>query len=359
MLKKYLSNWSCIINPDVIVSVLCGVTLLFSSCEEKIEGGGRRSDKMVPISFTLGDTEFRNGGDIMSRRGNDDGTPETVVIPIGNGLCMVATIEPDRDIQTRADVSTMEDGDPETDHEIQTRTNTSTLDNGVIVRIVAYRDGTTYETHADYTVDGFDLTSSSPLEVPLGNYKFVAYSYNTPTLPAHHNTTIPDIDPSVDLLWGCYPATGWHSVMGPDEVSILMRHQFSRVKLEISSTMVDTGINIVAIDTVSISPVSKKVNLSIIDSVLTATSDSTQCFLSWTGLNTQTATSESRILYTNNAETFYLNFKTITLDGVYLATPFPVSTGTFSKQLQRGTSYTLKLNIKKQSDITKKNFSNP
>jgi hypothetical protein len=210
---------------------------------------------------------------------------------------------------------------------------------------VAYENGTVYRTHVDYTVSGGVLTASSNFEVATGFYKFVAYSFNSDTpLPAHDENQITNIDPSNDLLWGCYPTDGtYHQITASsfEEVSITMSHKLSQVKVVATTDQI--GININEIITASIIP-GKKFNLDVKDGTLTATSDATQNIPSpWTYSGT-TATSDPRIVFTNNADIFYFHINTLRLQG---HSDFSNVEAKFTKKLVSGTSYTLKVNFQK------------
>jgi len=325
--KKDLMIWQYTVVVSVIILILCGLTLLLSSCTENI-AGPLQSGKKITVNFLFnGVTE--NDEEVITR--SDSGTnPETVIVPVGNDLCMVATLEVDRQIKTRA-------------------ATTTTLPTGTRLRIVAYWEATSlYQTHADYEVDnGLLIAITPPLQVPAGNYKFVAYSYNSTTLPTHNNYTISNINTSTDLLWGdkTYSVT----TSTHEEVPITMSHMLSRVKIEATTAAMGSNF-ITAITGVSISPGSE-FHLTIADGTLSAGSIEVQNVIStWSGIGSPTIiTDEPRLVYTNKAEAFQVKIGSLTLNGY--PTPFTNLTATFGKKLEGGYSYTVKMFFRKSGDI--------
>jgi len=333
-IKKNLSMRRYIVYAGAAILMLCGLVSLLSSCMEeiKVDPDQLLSGEKVSVNFTL--NGVTQGDNEVVTRSQSDINPETVVIPLSDGLSVVATLEADQPVATRA--------------------VTSNLPENTLLRIVAYLNGTTYHAHADYKVaEGLLTAVAGNLQVTANNnYKFVAYSYNNTTdLPVHDNDSIKNIDPSVDLLWGCYPKNGTLLITesSHENVPVTIRHQFSRITVQATTTEIGSVVNINGISNVSLTPATK-VNLSIKDSVLVASGDATQnVSFTGTGLNTPTVTSEPRIVYTNNAEAFQVNIGSLSLYGYN--NPFANLTVTFSKQLQRGVSYTVKVRFKKSDDI--------
>ena len=336
--KGIFLAWRSMMN-GFIALITSGLIFFLFSCTEEYSSkpGGYLSNKKVTVHFSIGDVTY-NGHEVVTRNYSDM-NPETVVVPLDNGLCMVATLEVDQSVKTRA--------------------GTSDLGEGTLLRIVAYLDGTNYETHADYEIKDGRLLTANSFMVPEGSYKFVAYSYNSTTkLPAHHPTTISNVDPACDLLWGCYPANGTVMVTTAthNDVAITMEHLFSQLTVMATTKEIGNNINIISMDTVSMIP-GKKTNLSIKDTIFTVVSDTVLCFSSaWVGLGTDTTvTSQSRTVYTHNAESFQINFKSVTLAG---HAPYTNLTANFFKRLQRGVSYTVKVRFKKKDDIVEQNPAN-
>ena len=335
VIKRQISMWRYVVYLSVIVLIVCGLTFILSSCmREIIEGEpGFQSGKRVPVNFTMnGVTHVDN--EVVTRN-HSEMYPETVVIPLSDGLCAVATVEAEPPVKTR--------------------TATTDLVDGTLMRIVAYWNGTDYHAHADYTVVGGILVSNGDLHVTANNeYKFVAYSYNSPTtLPAYTKVTdsIINVDPSFDLLWGCYPKTGTILVTESSfkDIPITMSHQFSNVAIH-ATTVNMANVTINAISDVSIAPCTK-MNFSVKDSVLVAGADTILKFSpAWMWMNSTTVFSEPRTVFTNNAGAFQVNIGSLILNDGSPKT-FANLTATFGKQLQRGVTYTVKVRFKKNESI--------
>jgi len=125
----------------------------------------------------------------------------------------------------------------------------------------------------------------------------------------------------------------------------------SRVTIQATTTAMGSN-NINGITGVSISPGSR-FSLTIAGGTLNAGSTEVQSISStWDGIGTHTIISQPRIVHTNNAEAFHVNISSLTLNG-YPTTPTPFTnlTATFSKKLQGGYSYTVKIFFKKSGDI--------
>ena len=328
--KREFSIRRYVMYVSLIVLVLNGLTLLLSTCAEEviINPGKNQPGQKIAVQFSL--AEMKHSEDEVSVREAMDANPETLTVPVGDDLRMVATVVADRSALVRMPAA-------------------AGLPNGALLRIVAYEDGTTYHAHADYRIVEHVLTSDSPLHVSAGDYRFVAYSYSSPTvLPAHHDYTLSNIVPSNHLLWGCYPENGTYRVKASTcgELPIMLAHQFSRVTVQATTEDIGDAYLIAGIGTVSIP--GKKVNLTIKDGRLTAGSDITQHFSSaWTGVGTTMVISEPRLVYTHSADIFQVNIDSLNLHG-YPA-PFTNLTATFNKKLQGGVSYTIKVYFKRHN----------
>ena len=317
-----------------MVTLLMSLFLLLSACTEEIISHGDNppgSGKKVDVKFSL-DKVYYKGNEVITRS-KMDMIPETVVVPLGNGLNMYATLEVDHEVQTRA-----------------TTVQGIWMDNTKL-RIVAYANGDTYHTHADYTVNGNTL-SGNPFQVIEGSYKFVAYAYNngslTPPLKfPDHGETIDGIDPgNYDLVWGCYPAEGTTqvTVATAELINISMTHLFSGV--DISATTLNMGItpapNITSIQGVSIS--GKKVGLTVKDGKFLQNNDDEKYFFAqdlFDGIGTPTVkTSNFRRVFTGNATSTVLHVENLTLNG---DRTFSNLEAEFNKQLMNGVKYVLKV----------------
>ena len=331
VVKRDLSVWQYAIYKGVIILMLCGLTFLLNTCMKEETGGetGIQPGKRVPVNFAMhGIIHVEN--EVITHN-YIEMNPEPVVIPLGNDLCMVATLETDPSGG-------------------KTRTATSNLDEGALLRIVAYLNGTTYHAHLDYTIAGNTLVSDGDLHVTANNeYRFVAYTHNSPTtLPGHHNDLVKNVDPSFHLLWGCYPKTGTILVTESsyEVIPITVSHQLSHVAIQITTADIE-NVTVDAVSNVSIVP-GNKIHLSVKDNVLVAGGDTILTFLpAWLWMNSTTIVSEPRKLYANDAESLQVNIGSLILNIDGSQKTFSNLTATYSKQLKRGVSYTLNIHIKK------------
>ena len=337
---------------SAVILMVCSLTFLLSSCTEEMLDGLQKpyTGPMIAVQFKFGgvsnpDNEMvtRNaeaspnpskgvttpnpskGGELSSPFGGDGGGDDAFVIPVADDLFMHTTIEVNRDVRLRG---------------------TNPLDFGTELRIVAYRDGTEYHTHKDYTIDNNHELAGDLFQVAPGNYRFVAYSYNTMPLPTHHNETISDIDPAIDLLWGRFPADNnlyEITVSSTDELPITLAHLFSQVRLMITTTDIPDNLAITNIQNVSITP-NQKANLNIKDGTFTEGSATVQGFSSWSGINTTTVISGFRTAYTHGSNKTHVVIGSMTLGG---SRTFTNQTAIFDKKLEGGISYTLKIAFKR------------
>ena len=312
-----------------IILIVSSLTFLLSSCTKELEVNPFKPQQgnMVTVNFAM--KGMKQTGNEVITRSHSEMSPEIVTVLLGDDLYMVATLEADRPVQTRA--------------------STSGLPNGTLLRIVAYLNEETYFAHADYTVDGNVLVSDNDLQVVANNkYKFVAYSYNSTTvLPAHKEYDITGIDPSVDLLWGCYPETGSYLITASsyEDVPVTMSHMLSQVTVQVTTAGLDRVINITDIAGVSITP-GKKVDFSIKDGKLTTGGDATQNIShEWDQLGSTIVTSKPCMVYTKNAEAFQVNIGSMTLNVNGSAKHYTDLTATFNKKLLSGFSYTVRIHI--------------
>ena len=203
-----------------VILSMCGISLLLSSCEE-IERDFYGQGKKIPVTFSISPVSY-NADQNVTRASQVDDEPETAVIPLGDGLFMQATLMPDpREPATRA-VELIE---------------------GTEVCIVVYNSVTNaYITHAIDTVKT-DNMAHHTFELTEGvSYNFAAYAYYNPdslnafraTVPGSINGTdpiLPNISPSVDLLYGNRTNRTVHAISATDNdtVQIPMWHLFSRI----------------------------------------------------------------------------------------------------------------------------------
>jgi len=325
----------------IVIALLYLLVFLFSSCTKEAMGNPDNppAGQKITVQFALHQSTY-NGNELVVKKETSSNSAEGGllsspfrgvgggrIIPLTQDIYMYATLEEDRDIKLC--------------------TATSNLQTGTKIRIVAYTNGTAYHAHADYTVSYTGELIDDLLQVVPGNYKFVAYAYNNTTLPTHDNTTIANINPAIDLLWGCFPTDGsLYTVTAStfEDVPITMSHLFSRVKLLATTKAIPDSLHIMAIDNVSILP-AKMADLFISDGTLTQGNNTVQGFSNWTGLGTSTMVScEARTVYTHQTTPTELLIGSVTLAG-YPA--FTNKTAVFDKQLLSGISYTLMVHFRR------------
>ena len=341
-IKNDPTIWKFIGFMIVIILLLCGITLLLSSCTELAidhnedkPGSGVATGKDGNLKFALSFDSYGEGEDISTRSAAGLET-ETVVVPLDNGLFMFATLE------------------PATEEGVKTRSEASGLfaDN-TLLYIVAYKqNGATYiyEHHVGYRVkvasaamtlerEGWD-----PFSLTVGGvYRFVAYSYNNATtvLPEISKTIlkIEDIPPGLDLIWG---ASGDKTISsGSNYIEIPMSHLFSKVQLDALSNV---G-NITAISDVKM--YGHTADLTVESGAMVSHTDSAMLFTGFSPLNSASVSS-TRIVYTAETVPTIVNIGSITIGG----TPYKDLTATFIKQLISGYAYHIKIRIGNSDDLT-------
>ena len=318
------------------ISAIMIVSCVLSACTKEVvvipnSGDGTK----VAVRFSLGDVEYKGNEELtMHRRPNINS--ETVEIPLGDSLNMVVTLEVDQKIKQRA--------------------ATSNLAAGTKLRVVAYQNGDTWHAQADYTVsnittgDNRRQLEGPTLEVVPGNYRFVAYSYNSSATLHAHNEMITDIDPEKDLLWGCFPQNGsLHPVSASsfEEVNITMSHHFSQIKIVATTENLPDTYTINGISNVTIA--GKSADLTVHNGTLKPKDDVAAFFSSsWSGTGTKTFTSLPRLIYTGGEASTVVKIGSLNLSG---NKNFTNLTASFNKKLQSGVSYTLRINFQRDYGI--------
>ena len=349
--KKKQNNlpiWRFITYICVIILILIGLTLLLSSCHEiiidestEISGNGSvYSGKDGNLNFIIDFNAYGEGGDISSRSAADT-APETIIVPLGDGLSLFATLEPvtGGGVRTRA-----------------AELRSLVLDTRIY--IVAYKqDNVTptlyhYEHHVGFRVDAAGAASTlvrddlTPFSLTVGGiYKFVAYSYNDNTtfLPAISFPTtmnIEDIHPCLDLIWG---ASGNETITsGVNIIEIGMQHLFSKVQIDARSSVGNISV---------ISDVQMRgytANLDVEAGTLTAHTDSAMLFTGFGPLNTNSIASSPRIVYTAGLDATIITIGSVTV-GVKTYNDLTVA---FAKQLKSGYEYDLEIKFGDPEEIT-------
>jgi len=313
-----------------VILSLCGLVFLLSSCTEGMIDNPTKpgSGKEVAVRFSLGYLSHNDNETVI--RSRIDMNPETVVIPLEDGLSMYATLEVDQETKTRA--------------------TTSGLTPGATVRIVAYEDGEDYRKHVDYTVGNNGSLNGDPFTVDEGYYTFVAYTYNknSSILPVYGDT-LSNIDVNNDLVWGIHPNNGntFYVDANTDNIKITMSHKFSQVMLTATTSQMTDTPDIINIENVSVS--GREANLSVKDGLFFKNNNN-EVLYSFTGfspLSTPTVISNSPSImaYTGGEESTVLKIGSLTLD-INGNKTFTNLAAIFNKQLKEGVSYHLQVNFR-------------
>ena len=338
--SKNLSMFQYMCYMSVVILMLCGLVVLLSSCTDTTDSSiSPYKGQEFAVKFKFAGVN-KPGYEVVTNRSASTISPEgqfspieesevPFVIPVADDLLMYATLEVDREVNLRAD--------------------TISLTPGTMLRIVAYENGIVYRTHADYKIDSNGELDNRLLKVAPGNYKFVAYSYTTTTLPPHDNETLWNIDPAIDLLWGCYPTSGTYPVTADayKEVPITLSHLFSQVRIQATTVNIPGNIKITGMNNVKMLP-DNSVNLAIKSGGLTQGNGIVQHFTWPPSLGATTVNSELRTVYTHGADLTTLKIGSVTIDG---NRTFTDREALFNKQLQSGVSYMLRVSFKKFATI--------
>ena len=349
----------------------CGITLLFSSCEEVDRDLPGKGGKKIPVTFSINPVGYN--GDENAARSMEE--PETTVIPIGDGMFMHLTLEPDNSPSAM-------------------RVDQDSLIDGTVVCIVVYKDDTnkTYVDHALDTIkDGKAKLAQHTFELEEDKlYNFVAYAYNkldsinpqfVPTLSIinGNDPVIQNIPPAVDLLYGnrMHRKVQKITSLGGDTVWIPMWHLFSRI----SEVQVVPGVATPPIKDIGQVTLSTfKGNLQVatanydsdtsITDDFTPSEDSVKYLLpaysssDWTGTPSKTSSTLSSV--TRKLDEFTLDeFKWLVFPGVgtglifdyieltdghrYPEQPDSKLMTTFNKKLLSSHSYILKVTVTKEA----------
>lgn len=305
-----------------------GAALIFASCErEVVEGKYSGEPFVVKFSVTADDYD----GEEAAARGYNTASsgPETVAIPFqeGGDLYMFATLEADPVPATRANVP---------------------LSVGALIRIMAFKQGSQYpDVTAEYEVltDG-DLRKRSGLDnYQEGDYRFVAYTYNSASQIPTYNSGLTEtiVEPPHDLIVGVREQ---HISPSKPDISIPLKHRYSRLKVIVNTEQYNGANNKVRnAPTALIDPgFSAEMNYKTTNfSKLNLTSAQLINTPNWAGLGTSEVTSPTIIVFTNeNPVTTILLGSFFMVNGHSLVPP----TARFVKKLYPGISYTLKVRIK-------------
>ena len=331
-----------------VLLLQCGLLFFLSACteiaidENEISGRGGVVGKEGNLNFVISFDSFGEDHEDISSRSAAGQAPETVVVPLGDGLSMFATLESGSKSTKTPSVALR------------------VFKNNARINIVAYKEVAsvfTYDHHVGYNVlVGGGLNSSllrddlhTPFSLSTGDtYKFVAYSYNDNTLdypiPPNLPDTIDHIWPGLDLLWGESPAVYINS--GYNTVTINMKHKFSKVKINATSSVGNINNIDVAMRGYTAAMEVKTGNLTArIDSVMRFTGFPTPPF------NATTVSSSDRIVYTAGSNPTVVDIASLDIGGVI----FNDLTTTFAKELLQGYEYNMTLRFGNASDLTDNN----
>jgi len=347
MKKNHLTIMRFIDYLSATMLILSVLTFFFTSCKEeaiidkKDDNGGvsQVSGKDGNLNFLINFDSYGDDDEDVSTRSADDAKAETVVVPLGDGISMVATLEPVTKTNRKSAVSLRS-------FAIDAR-----------LCIVAYKKVSSVynpEHHVGYRIVAGGGTLSAgllrddlhtPFTLNAGDsIRFVAYSYNDDTMPFPFilPATVDDIHPGRDLLWG--ESEDIEIVSGSNDILIKMKHKFSKVNMEALS-------NVGNINLLDVSMRGYTADLTVEYGTLTANTDSAMVFTGFTPLGTASVSSPSRIVYTDGS-----NPTVVDIDSVIIGiTKYRDLTTTFAKQLQSGYEYNLRLNIGNTNVITDNN----
>ena len=305
----------------LVVLSLCGLTLLLASCERIIPGMDSRSGEQVAVNVVMQTASY---GAVQSLFRNSNGEEsETALISVADNIYMYATLEADPEPKTRGLVA---------------------LEPNVQLRVAAYKENsTTARSKADYKVGSNGALNLIAGTLSVGTdstYKFVAYSLNSDTMPAHEET-LPVIYPDYDLLWGETTKT----ITASDRtVSLTMNHKFSLMTITASTfDGAPATPKITGIHNVKVKP-GYGVNLKVVDGTFASTTDTAQT-MTFPAVAADTAvTSLARTVYTQGNNTTTIEIGSITIEGITHVGPFSIR---YNVPLEAGKSYSLRVHFKK------------
>jgi len=327
----------------IVFIFLCGFILQLSSCSEDVIDKKEIPD--VNPKFKDGNINFEikfetyGADDMVSTRSAADLGSETVVIPLDDDLSMYATLQnAPKEVTTRS---------------AMLRSFASNAE----LHIVAYELGAlipVYDKYAVYSVDDavFNPTitriSPTPITLDIGKmYRLVAFSRN-------NDTPIPLIYPPVaplgcnpddsDLLWGVCDSI---DITGPGsyDVTIYMKHLFSQVTVQASSSIGDfTGTRISGVEMPGYTA-----NMHVDSGRMEPNISINQAFTGFTPTTPTTMTSLSRLVYTGGDNSTIIKVNSVEIEGITHPVPIPAI---FSKQLKSGHKYDMEIKIGKSHVVT-------
>jgi|GEM_PF-2024121 len=273
------------------------------------------SNDPVAVHVTVGES-WNDPGDVATRSDVAFG----VTVPLDHQWNMVATLKPDKSVQTRA---------------------ATPLTAGICYRVIAYRQGDVsasgYVNHADYVAGGTAPDFWLPVDC---TYTFVCYSYGTTSvLPAFSSSAVSlSVSPDHDVL---YYKSDVAITASNSSFSIPFTHVFSQLTVVAASN----GDNITSCNAV-LSP-GYSATLPLSTGVAAASGASSPRPVSWSSPNGASVSSAPSVVFTN-AETVTLTFSSITIGSTTLTNKSVTFTG---KSMSVNTQYTLTVTFKKALGI--------
>ena len=355
---KKLSTHRYILHINKVILFMCGLTLLLSSCE--LDRDTILPGEKISVKFSIAPVDYGVTEDVTRSMSNEE--PETAVIPLGNGLFMQATLEPDRE-------------------ESMTRAAT-TLPEGTLVCIAVYKNSD--NSYVDSAIDTVKHDGKAHHEFTLNAgtaYNFVAYTYLNPdstdvfvaAMPGSTgNPTIANIAPAVDLLYGNRQGRVVQNINGGDTVQIPVWHLFSRIR-EVRTVIGNNAPAPKINDMGEVSIGTFKGNLQVAtasyDSLTGATTGFTPssekiehilpAYNEWTGFSSLSAADSSSVHRSNDFEWLVfpgtetsVSFSSITIGGdTYPDQADTKLITTFFKKLASGRSYALRVTFTTKPDV--------
>ncbi|MDR2232254.1 MAG: fimbrillin family protein [Tannerella sp.] len=311
--------------PDTLVPAIPSVLVQEGNFTISVRFAGYGEGDLLPEEH-----RFESEADSILAARNME--PETKVIRVDDDVLIYATLAVD----------------PVESHPVRTRAFAP----GAKIHIVAYDSTAVFTKVYDalYEVNTSSVLvrdggSTDLINLPAGNYKLIAYSYNdsTTVLPVF-DPVITAIDPKYDLIWGSSP-----TVYVPDgtitNIPITMVHKLSQVTL-VAKTRDGSGIS--AFSNVTIPGYT--VDMTTQTGALAANTPVIQTF-TFPTLGPDSIRSDTRIVYTGTPGDMptIISIGSITVNGKPPLNGFPA---TFAKSLQSGYSYTMTMRIGESTELT-------
>jgi hypothetical protein len=282
------------INRTIKGYAAMAVLLLAASCDHRNEVGADVSGETIAVEVNIAGVWEGQSEDVMRSASVSPltGRREIAMIsqPIGNGMLLDMSLEPDEASPLRAVVKVLEEGKR--------------------FRVVALKhaDGT-YVSHGDYvmTASGGVSPTAGDLHVPVGevSYDYICLSYNSTTALPAASFTVGQVatlslspDGVGDFLYAKVADKIIHNV-GEATLSFTLIHQYNHVTL-----MVDGGYNEWTVGSVAANKIYLKPNYQAAEMKLqdwsrqSGTEATTRYFTDWASSGTYSCTSAALKVFT-------------------------------------------------------------